>query len=705
MLRIHARQFLKYTVEELWDKLNGDFILVCDDGELEVNEKDVIYSRYAWDLHLEYPKIPMLLEHCSRSLVKNGHISSKTHLKLLGNVVYTVYDTYEHEVERKTSLMENLGKRAYEISNCMYNDLSYRLEAYVVGYDILDFLQITTHKEIAVALEEMAPSQEGIDAVYKIARDVIKNSPDFKDNMVVTAINADVVRAQQGLQCLVLRGFLTDIDSHIFPKPILRSFTSGLRLLSDYMQESRSGAKALANSETPLQKAEYFSRRTQHIAMNVERLHRVDCGSQNYIPWYVRDDEVIDGVTVMNGDLNTIHGKYFLDESAGVLKVIKKTDRHLIGTTVKLRSVFAGCNHPDPKGICEVCYGQGSISVPEHSNIGHYACVNLMEKISQKVLSVKHYDGSSVVEGIYLSGKNAAYMWAPGNSNSYYINKSVLASKHVKLVLSPSEVRGVTDIQKIDDVRKLNVSRVSEFENANLVLTDSDGLMEWVKLPLMLNSRKPSMSHELLSHIKTNGFTIGNDGMFAFDLTGWDYTKPMFNLPMRHFNMSDHQAEIEKFLSGSDAPEKGSSDAETSATDMGSRKVGKRKPPVEDVPLDVLLVRFHDLVNRKIQVTLSALEIVLYSSLVSNVEKRDYRIPKSWDTPEKGRLRQMYNGRSYGALMAFQAQKANLIDPEQYLHTNRPNHVFDSLLLPLEAVASLKREEVNPPDYLVGSVW
>ncbi len=48
-IRIPVRNLINRPIDELWERLYGDFIVVFDDGEVEVNERHVIYSHYAWE--------------------------------------------------------------------------------------------------------------------------------------------------------------------------------------------------------------------------------------------------------------------------------------------------------------------------------------------------------------------------------------------------------------------------------------------------------------------------------------------------------------------------------------------------------------------------------------------------------------------------------------------------------------------------------
>lgn len=664
MYRIPVRRLIEYKTYQLWEKLSGDFILVFEDGnEIITHEKEVIYSSYFWDLMREYFDTPIESKHFIRNIIKEERLSSNSHFKLLGNIIFSIYDAYENKVPDKVELMDHLTKRGYEIVNLVYNDLTYRLEAYVTSIDILDFIQVTEDPAIKSTMENIEPTQEGIDAVYTAIKERIKDKSYYKDNNLVKAANSGIVNTNQVLQCVGPRGFLTDIDSYIFKKPILKGFTHGLTSLTDAMMESRSAAKALAFSTDPLQQSEYFSRRQQLIDMNVRNLHRGDCGSTEYLIWHVRGPQYEGTQKILDSDLKTLQGKYYWNDDTERLEVIGEKDEHLIGKTIKIRSAVAGCKHPDPYGICEVCYGEASLGIPKNSNLGHQNCVSMTEKITQTVLSTKHLDGSSVVEGIVLKGPEKKFLSAQVNGSIYYLNESLIG-KEVKLIIEPTRAYGLTDVTLVTNVEKLNLSRVSDFEFITIQVHDpKKQVTEIVDLEVSVNKRNSNMTYPLLQHIKDSGWTISSEGKYVIDMQGWNYKQPILSLPARHFSMVDHASEIADML-------------ESTVKDLQIRD--------QVVSPCNMLIEFHDLVNRRLSINLAILEIVVYASMVVSASENDYSLPKQWTNQGLGVMRMLLSNRSMGATAAFERQKNEFLAAGNYLNDNRVDHPFDSLLSPAE---------------------
>ncbi len=671
MLTIKARNILKYDTKELFDKLKGVFILEFDDGKIITNDKETIYSSFTWDFHRKYTNTPLLIKHHVNGEIKNKRVGVATHLNIINNVLWSTYDTYVHTKD-KIDLLDDLAKLAYVVSNNIYNELTYMLEKYVTSLDIKDFIDITTNPELMKKMQNMPNNQKGIDSVYEFVKEMFKTD-EFKNNPVVHAVNAGIANMGQALQCVSPRGFLTDIDSNIFTNPIRRGFVQGIRNAHDFIIETRSAAKALVFSTSPLQQAEYFSRRQQFICQNVRNLHYCDCGSTQYLTWHVRparysndqnDIEMFeDSEALINrykSDLDTIQGMYYLDETDNTLKTIKVTDKHLIGKTIKMRSVVAGCQHPDPYGVCEVCFGETAISIPRNSNVGHAACVNMTGVVGQSILSTKHLDGSSTVEGIVLRPEDKKYLSAVNNSSSYFLSEN-LKNKRVSMVIRACDALGITDLNLVDNVNKLSLSRVTEFRQLGLIVhKPSTKETETVMLDLFVNDRDPSFTYEMLDYIKRKQYIVEGDNIII-DLDEWDYTKPFCVLPLKHYDMTSFQSEIATML-------------ESTMEDMEKRS--------SIIDPKALLVDFHDLVNKRLSINLSALQIIIYSSMSVDPMNNNYSLPKVGDTFGLGIKQNLLNKRSLGVTMGYQEHKEVLTSPISYLLKNRMDHPFDSIVKP-----------------------
>lgn len=661
MIRINARSLLAFDSIALWDILTGKFTLVFDDGELEVTARETLYSFYAWNLHREYPNTPLLKKHHVKTVIGDKRLGSNTHLELLGNCAWSVYDTYINYLPAsgwemaENELRDKIAKRVYQITNEMYSDLSHRLEEFVVSLDITDFINVISHPSIKKANDEVVATKQSIEETYSAIKDTLFNSPDLDKNPLALAARSSLVSIGQTLQCIGPRGYLTDTDSNEFPTPVLRGYTQGMRKFIESFIESRSAAKSLIFSKSPLQQAEYFSRRLQIMSQVVQNLHYGDCGSTQYSLWKVRDEVKVNGVVKRPGDLKQLVGKHYLDND-GVLKTIYSDSKELIGRTLKLRTVIH-CGHPDPYGICSVCFGELSLSVPAKTNIGQMCCTSLAQKSSQNVLSVKHLDGSSVIAGIEIIGVERDYLSVASDDNSYMLSDK-LKGKHVTLVIRADQATNITDIMDVGDIESLNITRVSELSEIGIMVKIADGV-HIESFDVTLNDRKASMTHSLLRYIRSHNWGVDDKGNYTIEMADWDWSKSILTLPLKHFNMSDHSKDIASMIESS---------------------VDKLHERDNIVSADNALVELFDLVNDKLSVNIAVLDVVLYGTMIVSAEGRDYSLPKPWTDNGLGIMRMSMANRSLSAAMAYEGHRDVLVSPISYISSNRVDHPFDRLL-------------------------
>jgi hypothetical protein len=661
MRRISVHTLLGMTTEQLWESLHGPFILVFDDGEIATNHREVCYSSYGWDLIREFPLKRVTKEHHVASVTKGRPLGSSTHLQLLAQVVWSVHDEYVNPdlCAKPTTTLDHLAKRVYEITNLMYNDLTYRLEEYVVSLDIKDFLDVLDHPAIIAARKPLYEkpiervTEDDLRTCYDSMSNTIKNDTSLDHNLLARASRAGTVKHEQLLQCVGPRGFVTDVDSVNFRYPILRSFVEGYRSVYDSAVESRSSAKALLNAQAPLKGTEYFSRRLQLMSMNVQHLHRGDCGTHRYIPW-----------KMSKKDLRRLSGKYYLDEEKNTLKILKGDEDYLINKLVPIRSVML-CNHPDPVGVCSTCFGAISNSVPDFTNIGHLCCMVLTEKSSQSVLSTKHLDSSASIEALILGQEDRMYLRVGTDDNSYLM-ATQLKGVSVKLVLPAGGIPSISDLRSIGSVEDLTISRFSTIKSIGIQVHQAkkidraDVVTEW-------NKRVSSLTHEFLEHMRKYGWTHDEYDNYVVDLAHWDWNKPILALPLKHYNMAEHSREIAGML-------------ESSVEEMQSRD--KMLTPA------VALQQLYDLVNQKLDVSMPILDLVLKQAMVISAEEGNYALPRG-DSPHAGFgvMSQSMLHRSLSASMAFEGHRDVIVNPVSYIQKNRLPHPFDAVLMPYESLS------------------
>ena len=213
--------------------------------------------------------------------------SSRIQLKLMSVIYKDWFIHYNDTLPRDVC-----WKLLYDIVNDIYNDFTQRLDGYVSTMSALDFIEVLNSPTVHKANEKVLPTQKSIDETYDTIAKALKEDPTLANNAIANAVRSSLVDIKQVNQCVGPRGYVTEIDSTIYPQPITVGYAKGMRSLYDSMIESRSAAKALMFAKDPLAQCEYFNRKLQLVAQVVTNIARGDCGSQHYMNWKVEATEL-----------------------------------------------------------------------------------------------------------------------------------------------------------------------------------------------------------------------------------------------------------------------------------------------------------------------------------------------------------------------------------------------------------------------------
>lgn len=655
--RITARKLLAISLDQIWDCLFGEFILVFDDGqELVTNHKETIFSRYTWEFHNRYPGTPLLLKHHVATVLKGGRVTMGTHLELLNNVLW---DAVDHIAPMYTPTEMSfkryeLGELSYEITNRIYNDMTVRCEEYVGTLNLLDFHSIFRHPELEAAYDSRFPDDEWVQDIYATIERILRHKS-MHDNPLSKVYRSSLVSSRQLLQCLGPRGYVTDIDQVRFAFPVTRGYYQGIRSYYQYSVETSSTARSLYSAKGPLQDTEYFSRKLQLMCMTVENLHYGDCGTTRYMKWHVRGKG-----EHHESDLNILEGKHYVDDD-GVLKTVSINDKHLEGKTINLRAIRY-CKHPDPVGVCSTCLGLMSEQIPPMSNLGHACCTHIAEKSAQGVLSTKHLDVSARIDAVMVDPMWQRFVRVGADGNSYLFAdniKTMFKHGRIKLRLNQEGALNLADVFITDNVGTIPESRFTEFSD---IVLEVDG--EQFEIPVSHEKRMAYLTWDFLDYIRQQQFTMDEEyGQYVIDLSNWKNARPFMSLPMKQFSMSDHSKDIAQVLESS------------------VKEVAERDRLVDP---STTLIELAALVNKKIKVNLAPLEVTLFGAMIRTAAGYDYALPKPHTESGLGVMKYTILYRSLSAYMAFEHHAVAVYSPESYVLTNRPESLMDAILMTRE---------------------
>lgn len=653
MNRYNARDLLNLSEEALWALPEEWHKVVFADGELVTHTRATILSVYLWMAMRDHPEAPIEMKYH----IGDARFTSKSMLKLLNRVIWGL-----HAYSKETIDHEWLSLRAIQTVNVFYNVFTIRCSPWVSTLSMFDILEIVNDPEIMAAKANITPTQDGIEKVlYPAIAAVLSNPNKLRGNPITEGLRSGTLKMEQALQTFGARGFPTDINSDIFPEAITAGYIEGIWDLASSMAESRAGSKALLYNKELLRITEYFNRKTQLVAENVQRLHYADCGA-DYI-----DFPLLEGAT------KTLKGKYYQrsDGSMDWIRGDEKFDSEQ--KIIKIRSILA-CKYPDPAGVCATCYGRLSYSVPRDTNIGHVSAVITGDKITSSVLSTKHTDATSVVDRYQPGATEVKYLRYGVQAETLYLRRE-LHNKPMRLIVARAEVSSLADVLMLKDLSAYPFGNASHLTKIAIQMDHPDGTTTTDVLNVSLYNRKSSFSLELLEHIQKVRWTHDDRDNVVISLEGFDVRKPMLVLPYKHVNMFEVMKRIQSFLhSGSEGEDNKLSGDKTRYTGKTYLK-NYSNDPVEGLSICVVMM------NEKLSLNIVHCEILVYAMMVRSAVNRDYRLPKPGLSGVFEKYNKIMLNRSLSVAMAFEKQHHPLNNPGSFLYTERNDHPYDAIMM------------------------
>ncbi len=670
-----ARDLLNYTEDQMLGLPVKPFTLVFDDGEelkldmyIDIITKggdpahvpynpvnNTTLSWHYWLLHRDAPWYPLTSNHHIRDRI----FTDSVHIDLLTNVYFDKLDAYRKHFKKEPSHpeREQWMRDLFMITNNIYNMFSDKLHEYVTGSSGLDFLEIHDHPKVQAINQKIKEREHVtpafIDETQKEFIRVITNPQEFVGNSVADSATRELVSLGQILQCSTARGFVEDINNHIFPEPIKTGFFEGIYNRRDYERESRSSSKSYMAQNRDMSESEYQNRQQQLlVASPLQDVVYGDCGNTRTY-----------GVRITNSNhLSNLAGIWYKDKPEDAeWKIITTDEQDLLGKTVHIRSLF-GCSHPHPTGICSSCYGGLYDSWVYPTNIGWQAAAVIFGAMGQLLLSTKHEDGSVSANAIATDEVSAEFIEIGGADNCSIYLKPEIAKRKPTIHFGLRNNQTLSDVGYVEDVRTLSASRLTSYLTVEIALRDRLGHSVLNEITVGEPTREAYLTYEALAYIKEKGWRYNDNLDYVVDFSDWDYSKPFMGLPYKHHSVASMVSIVK--------------------TAIQSPHQAAVKRLVDFDNPDEATQHIYDIIVEKMPgLNYTNLQIVVAAYLARDPENLDFSLPKPIASGKFESYSRLMNTRSAGAMMAYQEQHKFLTDPEMYLIKNRVPSLLDQYLM------------------------
>lgn len=674
-----ANKYPTYNIRELLFKDDAFYktlppvhTIVFDDGSTStVYQRETLYSSWFWEIFRGYEQTVITNKHHVHSVLKGKPLGSGTHNALCSNILKSIVTSYG---DIRPAFKEPILKAIYKAISDSQKRLIVETKETPIGIDILDFIQIANHPAVRSFKEKAFLDPDKIKYAYEGISKLIQTLPDFDDNGLAKAVRAGMVRDNQVLQCVAFRGFATEVDGTVYPKPIWSNYVSGNRALADFAMDSRTAAKSHFYSDASLKDSEYRARIFQLYGCVLQNIVYEDCGSDKLKPWFVKG-EIKDatGTVTYGGDLPMLIGKYYRLSPNDPYSVIQGDETHLVGQTIWMRTVL-GCKAKDPHTACHICAGELHHNISRFDNLGHLGIVTTTGQFTQNILSIKHVNMSSVIIKILLGDFERKYLNVGENGDGFYLNHPEKFGKNTKLFVSVirDEAPGLRDISEMDVTQQISLPRISQTTLIRLVYEGADHHQIDVTVNVKVKKAPSMLSRDAIDYIHDNGWSVDDNNNFVLDMSKWDFSKPFLVLQNKEVSFVDLANEVRSMI-------------------QSSQKVFKNRAK-ENAPF-VLLQELFDLVNSKLKINILSFEAIIYGLIVES--STSIAMGRHSEDQTLGIADTLVTYRSLGPAMAFEAHNKALFSPLYHAKGKRPDSLMDSFLNPQEVVEAWKKKSVH----------
>lgn len=670
---IPIREFVKYRPIDILSGYKTNNNIVFEDGVVVENMhyKEVVVTRYMLDVMLMYPELPIMSTYNIANYYTNGIFTSKSINKcfetMLEDIIKKLYIPGNNYSE-----LSEVHRRMYEVVNAIYNDIGYNNVEYSTSSNIIDYLDIQMDDRLIKAIQIVEAKKEtgdttAIDDAYAVLDTLLTKDPKYVNNPIAKAYISGMVNPNQIKQILGPRGYVTEIDGSIFKYPIASSFALGMNNIYEEAVESRSAAKALFLSNIAVQDSEYLARELQLVAMVVERLIKTDCGNTEYINWYVRPSH--DG---MKSDLHNLVGKRYWNEKTQREEIINNRNIELEGTTIKLRSVLK-CKLKDPTHICSACMGDLAYSIQDHSAVGHLCTAATTQKITQSILSTKHLTGSASSNSLKLSEVASKFFnIKEGDGYAFKAGINNKATIKLSLIVTQYEAFGLKDIKTVDDISRLDPTRISRISSFIIAEETKNGI-EYYPITIKEGSKYGAFTEKFLEYIVTTGYSLDAQDRYIIDVSKWKYVSPIIKMPQIEYSFLELANEVKNMLK---------------YIKIEADKKSKETP-------ETLLQKLFDLINSKLDVNIGLLDVMVYAFTINSMEHRDYVLGRNNPNQEVADIKHIMPNRSLGGFYAWEYVAQGISSPLSFSDQHRMNHPLDAMLMPNETITEYNGGIIN----------
>lgn len=571
--------------------------------------------------------------------------TTSTHLTLSELAFWDTFYEGDTTPERFWQMSEDI----YLATNRIYNfNVRYDLR-FMSTLSLNDVMQVMKHPKIRQFkkdwLDKKISLEECHDGCYKVLE---TDTEYFKDNDIHRSVRCQLLSKTQVKQMIGPRGNVPDITSEAFPHIIEAGYYERLNYAYDSIVDSKSASIALYMQGGPLEDSEYNNRCCQLACTYIRRVVYRDCGSRSGLTMVVKDKAMLKALVGKNALTN--EGEYR----------IKGNEESLIGKTITVRSM-ATCMEKEQGVKCSHCIGQTAYTIPPNASPGLILIIDPLGQISQTILSTKHVLSNVIALTLDLDNVAKRYMHLHEDNKFVVMLNDDLDYQNTKLRVHHSEAQFLSDLDRVDDAGKINITAISDIFQMAFVRTDGNVTKDIKLVDTSVSGVGSCFTPEALRYIKAVGWKVVGD-MLEIDLSDWNSADPLLVTKRVSQDVTETLRQFRSFINPPDDPKK---------------RIGKTILDCGSV--EEAVDQLYTVLSAKLRVSTVQMETFV-TALMANPD--NWLLPRGDEPYRFVSLNNSLMNRSAVVTLGYQYQLQYITKPETYLKDKNtiPPHEFDGLV-------------------------
>ena len=224
--------------------------------------------------------------------------------------------------------------------------------------------------------EDMQPKdiEDYLNKLMKEEIEILKNTENCFQPMLLSGTG---IKDEQLREFSINGGLKSDLLGNTIPIPINSNLVvGGFGSITNYYIDAGASRKSLIANKEKMGSSGHMALLIKLSCVGTYISETKDCHTPHTVELKITSKKFLEMCV----------GRYYREPGKRNFKLLKATDTHLIGKTLKFRDPGkCGCKD----GICHTCYGSLA-SVNKGMDVGIYAATIISRPLSQNILSTKH---------------------------------------------------------------------------------------------------------------------------------------------------------------------------------------------------------------------------------------------------------------------------------------------------------------------------